>query len=89
MADKVLITDIQKFSVNDGPGFRTNVYLKGCMMRCQWCHNPETISSHPELYWKIIDGCAKAPTANVLNSSKNSRLPIFFIKSHSEKIYIF
>ena len=52
MADNVLITDIQRFSVNDGPGFRTNVYLKGCMMRCQWCHNPETISSHPELYWK-------------------------------------
>lgn len=52
MAHNVLITDIQRFSVNDGPGFRTNVYLKGCMMRCQWCHNPETISSHPELYWK-------------------------------------
>jgi pyruvate formate lyase activating enzyme len=52
MADNVLITDIQRFSVNDGPGFRTNVYLKGCMMRCHWCHNPETISSHPELYWK-------------------------------------
>jgi pyruvate formate lyase activating enzyme len=52
MAEKVLITDIQRFSVNDGPGFRTNVYLKGCMMRCQWCHNPETIAAHPELYWK-------------------------------------
>lgn len=52
MADKVLVTDIQRFSVNDGPGFRTNVYLKGCMMRCEWCHNPETISSVPELYWK-------------------------------------
>ncbi len=52
MADSVLITDIQRFSVNDGPGFRTNVYLKGCPLRCQWCHNPETISAVPELYWK-------------------------------------
>ncbi|MEW6439324.1 MAG: 4Fe-4S cluster-binding domain-containing protein [bacterium] len=46
--EKVLITDIQRFSVNDGPGFRTNVYLKGCMLRCQWCHNPETIAPHPD-----------------------------------------
>ena len=52
MFENVLITDIQRFSVNDGPGFRTNVYLKGCRMRCQWCHNPEAIDPHPELYWK-------------------------------------
>jgi pyruvate formate lyase activating enzyme len=52
MGETVLITDIQRFSVNDGPGFRTNVYLKGCMMHCKWCHNPETITSHPDLYWK-------------------------------------
>lgn len=52
MQKKVLITDIAKFSVNDGPGFRTNVYLKGCPMKCEWCHNPETIVDYPELYWK-------------------------------------
>jgi len=52
MAEAILITDIQRFSVNDGPGFRTNVYVKGCKLRCQWCHNPETISALPELYWK-------------------------------------
>ena len=48
----VLITDIARFSVNDGPGFRTNVFLKGCPLRCAWCHNPETISAGPQLYWK-------------------------------------
>ena len=48
----VLVTDIQKFCVNDGPGFRTNVYLKGCPLRCAWCHNPETIHPYPEIYWK-------------------------------------
>jgi pyruvate formate lyase activating enzyme len=52
MEGQVLITDIQKFAVNDGPGFRTNVFLKGCPMKCLWCHNPETIAPDPEIYWK-------------------------------------
>ena len=52
MDKKILITDIQHFSVNDGPGFRTNVYFKGCNMRCAWCHNPETQALYPEIYWK-------------------------------------
>jgi len=52
MKAPVLITEIQRFSVNDGPGFRTNVYLKGCPLRCAWCHNPETISPRAELFWK-------------------------------------
>jgi pyruvate formate lyase activating enzyme len=52
MEDRVLITDIARFSVNDGPGFRTNVFLKGCPLKCEWCHNPETISFKPQLYWK-------------------------------------
>jgi pyruvate formate lyase activating enzyme len=52
MENQVLITDIQKFAVNDGPGFRTNVFFKGCALRCQWCHNPETIAPYPEIYWK-------------------------------------
>ncbi len=52
MEDRVLVTDIQRFAVNDGPGFRTNVFLKGCPMNCAWCHNPETKAPRPELYWK-------------------------------------
>lgn len=47
-----LVTDIQKFAVNDGPGFRTSVFLKGCPLRCAWCHNPETIHPQPDIYWK-------------------------------------
>ncbi|MGB2853361.1 MAG: glycyl-radical enzyme activating protein [Dehalococcoidia bacterium] len=50
--DKVLVTNIQRFSVNDGPGFRTNVFVKGCNMHCVWCHNPETIKSTRELNWR-------------------------------------
>lgn len=52
MEETVLITDIARFAVNDGPGFRTNVYIKGCPLRCAWCHNPETIAPYPEIYWK-------------------------------------
>ncbi len=52
MKERVLITDIAKFSLNDGPGFRTNVFIKGCSMKCEWCHNPETIAGYPEIYWK-------------------------------------
>ena len=36
------IFDIQKFSVHDGPGIRTIVFFKGCVLRCQWCCNPES-----------------------------------------------
>jgi len=43
------IFDIQRFSVHDGPGIRTTVFLKGCPMRCAWCHNPEGISPRPQL----------------------------------------
>jgi pyruvate formate lyase activating enzyme len=52
MKQKTLISDIQKFAVNDGPGIRTLVFLKGCPMRCAWCHNPETQAPFPEIYWK-------------------------------------
>ena len=43
------ITDIQRFSVHDGPGIRTTVFFKGCNLRCFWCHNPETHAPGPEL----------------------------------------
>ena len=46
---KGLITDIQRFSLNDGPGIRTTVFFKGCNMRCSWCHNPETISHNKDI----------------------------------------
>ncbi|MCI9613909.1 MAG: glycyl-radical enzyme activating protein [Dorea sp.] len=36
------ITNIQKFSIHDGDGIRTSVFFKGCPLKCEWCHNPET-----------------------------------------------
>lgn len=44
-----LIFDIQKFCINDGPGIRTTVFLKGCPLDCLWCHNPESKSFQPQL----------------------------------------
>lgn len=43
------IFNIQKFCVNDGPGIRTTVFVKGCPLRCAWCHNPESQAAEPEL----------------------------------------
>lgn len=44
-----IVTDIQHFSLHDGPGIRTTVFLKGCNLRCFWCHNPETLRPNPEI----------------------------------------
>jgi pyruvate formate lyase activating enzyme len=44
-----IIFDIQRYSVHDGPGLRTNVFLKGCPLRCGWCANPESQQMPPEL----------------------------------------
>lgn len=44
-----LVSDIQRFSLHDGPGIRTTVFLKGCPLNCKWCHNPETQISKPQL----------------------------------------
>ncbi len=43
--------DIKKFSIHDGPGIRTTVFLKGCPLGCLWCHNPESRSTKPELHF--------------------------------------
>lgn len=49
LATKGMIFDIQRFSIHDGPGIRTTVFIKGCPLKCVWCHNPEGISSKPQL----------------------------------------
>ncbi len=43
------VFNVQRFSLHDGPGIRTTVFLKGCPLRCAWCHNPEGISTEPEI----------------------------------------
>lgn len=55
------ITDIQRFSLNDGDGIRTTVFFKGCNMHCTWCHNPETIEfkNNVLLYQNNCIGCGR------------------------------
>jgi pyruvate formate lyase activating enzyme len=55
------VTNIQKYSIHDGDGIRTTVFFKGCHLRCQWCHNPETQRFEKELQVDIpkCTGCGR------------------------------
>jgi pyruvate formate lyase activating enzyme len=55
---KGLVFNVQRFSVNDGPGIRTTVFLKGCPLHCKWCHNPESISPDEQLVLRA-DRCVR------------------------------
>lgn len=66
------VFDIKRYSVHDGPGIRTTVFLKGCSLNCLWCHNPESIDPGPELmHWPgrcarcyaCVAACPKAAIA--------------------------
>ncbi len=56
-----LVFDIQRCSYHDGPGIRTTVFLKGCQLRCAWCHNPESFRPEPQLQYirHLCVGCGK------------------------------
>ena len=64
-----IVLNIQRYCSHDGPGIRTNVFLKGCSLRCKWCGNPESIAPKPELAYdpkkcagkKECGLCLKAP----------------------------
>jgi pyruvate formate lyase activating enzyme len=47
-----IIFDIKRYAIHDGPGIRTTVFMKGCPLTCQWCHNPEGIDSAPFVAYK-------------------------------------
>lgn len=63
----MIITNIQRMCMDDGPGMRTTVFLKGCPLHCAWCHNPECISADGDLrFWEnwkksfVFDGDTEA-----------------------------
>ena len=64
-----IVLNIQRYCSHDGPGIRTNVFLKGCSLRCKWCGNPESIAFKPELSYapgkcvgrKECGACLKPP----------------------------
>lgn len=61
ISSKGTIFAIKRFALHDGPGIRTTVFLKGCPLRCLWCHNPEGLSPDPQLafYPHLCIGCGQ------------------------------
>jgi pyruvate formate lyase activating enzyme len=49
---KGIVFDIKKYSIHDGPGIRTTVFLKGCPLSCWWCHNPESQAPTVEMFFR-------------------------------------
>lgn len=73
------VFNIQRFSVNDGPGIRTIVFLKGCPLSCQWCSNPESQNSNKELLFNKQNciGCHKCEVIckkNAINFNLSNRI---------------
>jgi pyruvate formate lyase activating enzyme len=69
------VFDLRRYSTRDGPGIRTTVFLKGCPLRCAWCHNPEGLSPDPEILRRPercaggADGCGRCAAACPLAAS--------------------
>src|SRR5574344_126701 len=63
---KIMITNIQRFCLHDGPGIRTTIFFKGCTVHCPWCANPENITG--EIYYYYYkEKCIKNDNSCALN----------------------
>lgn len=85
-----LILDLQRFSIHDGPGIRTTVFLKGCPLDCAWCHNPESQSSGPEILFRD-NRCVRCGACLVAcperNAPRSGPTPVVdHLRSHAELV---
>jgi pyruvate formate lyase activating enzyme len=88
------IYDIQGFSVHDGPGIRTTVYLKECPLRCLWCHSPESVFRDYELSWfdvkcigtALCGKCLDACPVGALSPGEPQNAPLSTEGAEAEKI---
>ena len=64
------ITQIQSMSLHDGPGIRITIFMKGCNMRCVWCHNPETWNAEPQVQF-LADKCIECKSCFKLCRDKD------------------
>jgi pyruvate formate lyase activating enzyme len=69
---KGIVFNLQRYSIHDGPGIRTTVFLKGCHLRCFWCQNPESQRKKPEVFFKrgLCTLCGRCVTACLPGASR-------------------
>jgi pyruvate formate lyase activating enzyme len=76
---EALVLDIQRMSTDDGPGLRTTLFLKGCSLHCQWCHNPDSIVLKPEVQWNKVKciGCGSCSSICASGALQHKEKGIF------------
>ncbi len=72
-----IIFNIQRYSIHDGPGIRSTVFLKGCPLKCKWCSNPESINPYPEIFLRVercnqCEKCLEVCTPQAITFIENS-----------------
>lgn len=86
------IFSIEEFSVFDGPGIRTTVFLKGCPLRCNWCHNPEGLEFAPQIVRSPngcinCGNCEKYANENGYTEQSIKNCPLSLLRVCGEEIY--